>query len=93
MSYVIYNECSTELLTDRRFKTETAAKSARTRILKKQDDASSSANDYVIAETGEFYANIEKQVQRKNLMTGKTFLEGVNTPIHMSPASETYWSM
>jgi hypothetical protein len=34
-----------------------------------------------------------KMVVRTNLMTGKEFLEDVNTPNCCSPASETFWSM
>lgn len=30
---------------------------------------------------------------RKNLMSGKPFIEHKDTPISCSPASETYWSM
>ncbi len=32
-------------------------------------------------------------VERRNLMSGKTYYEAVCTPISCSPASETYWSM
>lgn len=32
-------------------------------------------------------------VVRKNMMTGKEYLERYDTPISCSPASETYWSM
>jgi len=32
-------------------------------------------------------------VTRVNLMSGVEYRESVNTPLHMSPASETYWSM
>ena len=35
----------------------------------------------------------EPMVIRKNLRTGKTFIEKLNTPNHCSPSSETYWSM
>ena len=35
----------------------------------------------------------EPMVIRKNLMSGKTFVEKLNTPSHCSSASETYWSM
>lgn len=30
---------------------------------------------------------------RKNMMSGETYAERLNTPAHMSPSSETYWSM
>jgi hypothetical protein len=33
-----------------------------------------------------------EQVERTNIMTGKTFLEDKDTPYYLSPSSETYWS-
>lgn len=35
----------------------------------------------------------DPMVERINLMTGKPYMEKLNTPISCSPASETYWSM
>lgn len=32
-------------------------------------------------------------VERTNIMTGQKFLEPIDTPVFMSPACETYWSM
>ena len=32
-------------------------------------------------------------VERTNLMTGKKYMEKKNTPVFMSPACESYWSM
>ena len=40
----------------------------------------------------EFEKN-EPMVIRKNLMSKKTYVEKLNTPLACSPASETYWSM
>jgi hypothetical protein len=34
-----------------------------------------------------------EQVERTNFMTGKKFMESVDTPYFCSPRSETYWSM
>jgi hypothetical protein len=48
---------------------------------------------YGIAAKAFFHQNIEKSVTRKNLMNNEEFSQPVNTPAHMSPASETYWSM
>ena len=36
---------------------------------------------------------LPKMVERENLMTGKKYLEAEDTPLHLSPASETFWSM
>ena len=46
-----------------------------------------------IAAKAYFHQNIEKHRTVENMMTGKTFSQPVNTPAHMSPATETYWSM
>lgn len=37
--------------------------------------------------------NVVHMVTRRNLMSGEEYQEPSNTPLHMSPASETYWSM
>lgn len=46
-----------------------------------------------IAELYYFHDHIELKVQRTNLMTGQPYMEPINTPGFMSPASEAYWSM
>ena len=71
------------------WKTEAAAKAAMTRMRKKGEDVSGLA----IADSLTYHANIENQGTRRNMMTGKTFSESVNTPNYCSPASEAYWSM
>ena len=38
------------------------------------------------------YKNNE-MVERTNIMTGKKYMEKADTPLFLSPASETYWSM
>jgi hypothetical protein len=89
MAYVVYNRDTTRIAKrsngDTFFATEAAAKRHVTRYL---DPAL-----YAVAEYTYFEDNIEKQVQRTNLMTGQSYTESVNTPNYMSPASEAYWSM
>jgi len=34
---------------------------------------------------------LPKMVERRNAMTGKTFMEAEDTPFHASPRSESYW--
>ena len=46
-----------------------------------------------IAAKAFFHQNIEKRVAKRNLSTGIVYEEAINTPAHMSPACETYWSM
>ena len=38
------------------------------------------------------YKLIEPMVEKRNVMTGETFKESINTPYYMSASSETYWS-
>lgn len=40
----------------------------------------------------EDYDLIEPMIERTNMMTGKKFMEPINTPHYMSPSSESYWS-
>lgn len=103
MSYVIYNKETTMILKARgkswgmwveSYKSEAAAKAALTRLDKAGKlDKDTVKEDYAIASSREFYENIEKKVERKNLMSGKPYMEGVNTPAYLSPACESYWSM
>ena len=80
------------------YKTMAAAKAALTRMSKRyRADMLESVNDpqfrLAIAEAEYFHATIEKTRERTSLMSGKAYTETVNTPAHMSPATETYWSM
>jgi hypothetical protein len=109
MSYVIYEQSSTLIMgkPDRngvtrpdhrkQYKTLAAAEAALTRICKAegllQTDPNYGRYRYAIAARAYFHQNIEKKVAKRNLSTGIVYEETVNTPIHMSPASETYWSM
>ena len=38
------------------------------------------------------YKLIEPMVEKRNVMTGETFKESINTPYYLSASSETYWS-
>jgi hypothetical protein len=95
MAYVIYDPKTTAIVTEKSFgrgsfKTEAAAKAARTRMIKRQKF---NPHYLAIAESMDYINNIKQMVQRTNMMTGKTYMEDVNTPRCCSPASEAYWSM
>jgi hypothetical protein len=80
------------------YKTMAAAKAGLTRIAKAEGllktDPNYAEYRYAIAEASYFHKHIEKQVKKSSLMDPtKEFMEPVNTPNYMSPASETYWSM
>jgi len=79
------------------YKTLGAAEAALTRICKAegllQTDPNYARYRYAIAASAYFHQNIEKSRKVTNMMSGKEFVEPVNTPNYMSPASETYWSM
>ena len=92
--FVVYNVDTTiyaNVGDKERFKSVAAAKAAITRAMK--NGWIHDRNDVAIAEEVEFHNNIEKQVERKNLMSGKKYMEPVNTPCFLSPSRESYWSM
>ena len=73
-----------------------AARAALTRFSKKNAMAcpkSDPTPKYAIAEREYYAKNIERMVERTNMMSGKKFMESINTPYYCSPRSETYWSM
>lgn len=97
--YVVYEKESTRFLRlmgrswgcyVEDYASEGAAKAALTRAVKKGIVKDRDAYD--ISEKSYFHRNIEKSVEKTNLMSGKTFMEPVNTPYYCSPSSETYWS-
>jgi hypothetical protein len=100
MGYVIYDKATTRIKGKLDgYKTAAAAKRALT-LMEKARRAGGDHNWenhckrlFAIAEDRYFYGRIQKTVTRTNLMTGAEYEESVNTPIYMSPASETYWSM
>ena len=103
MSYVIYRKDTTAIpaqLRDKTYKTLSAAKAALTRFNKAWaktrgllgNEPEAPQFTMAIAELDHYYKNIERQVERVNMMSGKTYTESVNTPLCCSPASETYWS-
>lgn len=103
MGYVIY-----DLKTTRRkgkvYKTMAAAKSAITRWSKvwwkerylplypQVNVSEDPIFQYGIALDDVYFSEIARKVERKNLMTGELYWEDINTPPHMSPSMETYWS-
>jgi hypothetical protein len=100
MAYVIYDKASTKLKGKAGgYKTSAAAARALTLMEKARrasgdhDPANHCKVRFAIADDAYFYGHIEKRVMKTNLMTGKQYMESVNTPLACSPASETYWSM
>lgn len=94
MAYVVYDTKSTQTVNEKRwgretFKTEAAAKAARTRMIKR---LKYDGTQLAVAEVAFYTKNIAGTVTRTNLMTGKAYQESVNTPMCCSPSSETYWS-
>lgn len=96
MSYIVYFKESTRYALkensscSKLFATEASAKAGVTRGVNTRQFE---REDVVIAHIDEFTDFIEKEVERKNFMTGDTFMERVNTPHYCSPAFESYWSM
>lgn len=99
MGYIIYRKATTQIV-GKTYKTHAAAQAQLTRMRKAaagEWGVLTADTDplflYAIAETEYYAKHIERTVTRTNLMTGVEYTESVNTPLHMSPASETYWSM
>jgi len=103
MSFVIYNIKTTIILTPRNnqwqtsYKTEGAAKAARTRIIKaemtRERPRFGIDDDFAIADGVIFKDKIEKQVTRTNLISGKEFQININAPACVDPSTETYHCM
>jgi len=85
MTYIVYNIATTRI--EDTYNNETAAKRIRTRLNNKAGEVK-----FAVAHSDVYHSQIEKKVERTNLMTGKTFMESVNTPYYCSPSSESYWS-
>jgi hypothetical protein len=104
MGYIIYDKKSTRIKS-KAYKTHAAAQAQLTRMSKTWfherykplypavDLTEDPIFVYGIAEAEYYARHIEKTVVKTNLMTGEEYRESVNTPLHMSPSSETYWSM
>lgn len=93
MAYVIYNKESTILAGNRYgYETARAAKGQLTKLIK-AGEIKGAKEDFDVEEVSYFYEAVEIKVERKCMMGGKTYWEGVNTPNYMSPACESYWSM
>lgn len=94
MSFVIFNSVSGRLyrkpqhVTNMQYETEQGAKSACTRLNKKD----ALMNPWRVMTSDEWCARPVKMVERVNLMSGLTFMEAEDTPNFCSPASESYWS-
>jgi hypothetical protein len=93
MAYVVYNVNTTAIVTERAYgtqyyKTEAAAKAAKTRICRKKN-----LEDAVLAVQGSeaYHLLIAGTREVVNLMSGETVRESVNTPWNCSVASESYW--
>jgi len=92
MSYYIIAKGTGLIVTDgpnrtRSYKTFGAAKATRTRLCNKAGWNESQLN-IVDAKTYR-----PRMVERVNIMSGKAYMEDVNTPRSCSPSSEAYWSM
>ena len=95
MAYVVYDMETTRIATPKpygkeHYPTLGAARAARTRMMKGKRWA---GKDLAVAEMTAYRTLIEKMVEKVNLMSGKTYMESVNTPNYCSPSSEAYWSM
>jgi hypothetical protein len=76
------------------YKTAAAAKRGLTMACKEAYKSGVSIySHFKIAEASVFFKSIEKTETKRNLLSGKEFVQPVNTPLCCDPSSETYWSM
>lgn len=91
MGYVVYDTVTTRIVPSKAgrsvWKSEAAAKAAVTRAAK------AGVTTLAAIEADSYYSEVEKMVVRTNLLSGKEYMESVNTPSYCSPSSEAYWSM
>jgi len=94
-NFVVYEVVSTMIVDHtgkvnrlKTYKSERAAKTARTKALKVNGGVLLGVMEYY-----EFVNTVELSVERINFMTKQPFKEGVNVPHYCSPRSETYWTM
>jgi len=100
MSYYLVHQNTGNIITDRggrwqAYKTQAAAKACRTRVVAK---LSFKSEDLVIVRQDNLQQfrhahNLPTKVERTNIITGKKFMEDIDTPYFCSPSSESYWSM
>ena len=86
MSFVVYNVETTRI--EATYVYEAVAKCQRTHLNNLAGFEKFAYEEYTVYRT-----TIEKMVERTNMMTGKKYMESVNTPRCCSPSSESYWSM
>ena len=90
--FYVYNLETSRIMQNKKgksiWKSLGAAKAFRTRMGR----MGYNTDEYCIVDV-DLYSLIEQQVEKTNLMTGKKYMESVNTPSYCSPASEAYWSM
>lgn len=98
MAYVVYEKASTRRIDNLNggprnrtsFATMGAARAARTRFLKAQ--LVYGPDDILIADSTEFYASIEREVEGKSALDGSPVKVKANTPYSCDPRFEHYWS-
>jgi hypothetical protein len=90
MRFIIYNKQTTLIVRPnwyhQGYKTAGSAKAAMTR-------QELSADEYAVSDAATFFATIEKQVEKTNILSRKKFMIGVNAPACVDPSTETYHSM
>lgn len=91
--YVIYNTNTTCFppRMNAEYETERAAKAAITRNVNK--GVLKNKEDWTVAEKVDFHKNIEQTRTVRNLMSNEEVTIPMNTPVHLDPSKETYWSM
>ncbi len=76
------------------YPTEKGAKIALTRAINDgKKIRGTPAADCLTTDATTFAKTIDRKVTKINLMSGKPFVDSINTPACCDPSTETYWSM
>jgi len=92
MRYVIFNQKTGRSI--EKYPTQRGAKIALAAKIKKAAKMDEKDRpDYAVLSEEDYERDINVMVERTNMMTGKTYMEKLDTPGYCSPSSESYWSM
>jgi hypothetical protein len=99
MRYVVYHKETTRYLRNHpKVRTDhtsfASAPAARAALTREVNRGAVKREDFAVAESFVFHAEIEKKETVKSLMNpnGPDIIQSVNTPLICDPSSETYWS-
>tara|TARA_B110000211_G_C13890296_1_gene469267 strand:- start:222 stop:500 length:279 start_codon:yes stop_codon:yes gene_type:complete len=92
MSYVVYRKSDSLIMhpANNRYKTEWKSEGAAKAFLTRMVKMGYNRDEYAAVPSVDYKPAM---VEKTNMMSGKKYMEDINTPNYCSPSSESYWSM